>query len=163
MCPVGCGAQMTRLDFPIVVRRSHFALRAGAGSSGIGPVRSDMKTGDHAGPDRCPGTNSRTRSAPAGYRTFLLNFARPDGDLPRICARKISAPRGDTNGSSLRWDISRHSSDLHPHDRCRLSMPLRTPAKRRRNCRRAVRVNDFRRSREAAQFRAARLEGSRPG
>jgi len=38
MCPVGCGAQMTRLDFPIVVRRSHFALRAGAGSSGIGPV-----------------------------------------------------------------------------------------------------------------------------
>src|SRR6266536_2993656 len=33
---------------------------------------------------------------PAGYRIFLLNFARPDGDLPRICARNISAPRGDT-------------------------------------------------------------------
>ena len=98
MCPVGCGAQMTRLDFPIVVRRSHFALRAGAGSSGIGPVRSDMKTGDLAGPDRCLGTISRTRLAPAGYRTFLLNFARQDGDLPRICARKISALRGTPTG-----------------------------------------------------------------
>ena len=98
MCPVGCGAQMTRLDFPIVVRRSHFALRAGAGSSGIGPVRSDMKTGDHAGPDRCLGTNPRTRPTPAGYRAFLLNFPRPDGDLPRICARKISALRGTPTG-----------------------------------------------------------------
>ncbi len=95
-----------------IVRLFHFELRAGVGSSGIGPVQSDMKTGDLAGPDRRLGTNSRTRSTPAGYRTFLLNFARPDGDLPRICARKISALRGDTNGSSLRWDISRHGSDL---------------------------------------------------
>src|SRR2546422_7764431 len=88
MCPVGCGAQMTRLDFPIVVRRSHFALRAGVGSSGIGPVRSDMKTGDLAGPDRRLGTNSRTRSTPAGYRTFLLNFARPDGIYPGSAREK---------------------------------------------------------------------------
>src|SRR6266702_3724335 len=95
---------MTRLDLP-----------TGISCGGIGPVQSDMKTGDLAGPDRRLGTNSRTRSTPAGYRTFLLNFARPDGDLPRICARKISALRGDTNGSSLRWDISRHGSDLHPH------------------------------------------------
>src|SRR6266571_599055 len=79
-----------------IVRLFHFELRAGVGSSGIGPVRSDMKTGDLAGPDRRLGTNFRTRSTPAGYRTFLLNFARPDGDLPRICARKISALRGDT-------------------------------------------------------------------
>ncbi len=35
---------------------------------------------------------------PAGYRTFLLNFARPDGGLPRICARKISALRGTPAG-----------------------------------------------------------------
>src|SRR5437867_5941812 len=75
-----------------IVRLFPFELRAGVGSSGIGPVRSDMKTGDLAGPDRCLGTNSRTRPNPR--------------------ARKISALRGDTNGSSLRWDISRHGSDL---------------------------------------------------
>ena len=163
MCPVGCGAQMTRLDFPIVVRRSHFALRAGAGSSGIGPVRSDMKTGDLAGPDRCLGTNPRTRPNPRRISDLPIEFRSSGRGFTQDLRAKNQCTARDTNGSSLRWDISRHSSDLHPHDRCRLSMPLRTPAKRRRNCRRAVRVNDFRRSREAAQFRAARLEGSRPG
>ncbi len=47
---------------------------------------------------------------PAGYRTFLLNFARPDGDLPRICARKISALRGDTRRAFTEMDISRHTA-----------------------------------------------------
>src|SRR6266496_836451 len=56
-----------------------------------------MKTGDHCR----SGTGVRGQTlghdpTPAGYRIFLLNFARPDGDLPRICARNISALRGDT-------------------------------------------------------------------
>src|SRR6266487_6527849 len=72
-----------------------------------------MKTGDLAGPDGVWGQTLGHDQPPARYRTLLLIFARPDGDLPRIWAGKISALRGDTNGSSLRWDISRHSSDLH--------------------------------------------------
>src|SRR6266566_520105 len=64
---------------------------AGAGSVPPAPSETTMKTGDLAGPDRCLGTNPRTRPTPAGYRTFPSNFAPPDGGLPRICARKISA------------------------------------------------------------------------
>ncbi len=32
-----------------------------------------------------------------------MNFARPEGDLPRICARKISALLRDTNGPQGPW------------------------------------------------------------
>ncbi len=60
-------------------------------SSGIGSVRSDMKLGDHAGPDRCLGQTLGHDQPPAGYRTVLLNFARPNGIYPGS-AREKSVP-----------------------------------------------------------------------
>src|SRR6266566_2042754 len=57
-----------------IVRLFHFELRAGVGSSGIGPVQSDMKTGDLAGPDRCLGTNPRTRPNPRRISDLPIEF-----------------------------------------------------------------------------------------
>src|SRR6266516_5140266 len=72
-----------------------------------------MKTGDLAGPDRCLGTNSRTRPTSRTISDLPIEFRSSGRRFTQDLGGKISALRGDTNGSSLRWDISRHSSDLH--------------------------------------------------
>jgi hypothetical protein len=81
----------------------------------------DLRHTDPAGPrpDRSESDRIMDASRPAGSppisagrvaRMRSQTAVAGGGDLPRICARKISALRGDTNGPSLRWDISRHSS-----------------------------------------------------
>jgi len=68
-----------------------------------GPWRG--KTGDHAGPDRCLGTNSRTRSTPRRISDLPIEF--------RSSGRGFTQDlRAKNQCLQLRWDISRHSSEL---------------------------------------------------
>ncbi len=75
-----------------------------------GPWRG--KTGDHAGPDRCLGTNSRTRSTPRRISDLPIEFRSSGRGFTQDLRAKNQRTAGDTSGSSLTWDISRHSSDL---------------------------------------------------
>src|SRR6266516_3288290 len=78
-----------------------------------GPKRHEDRRPCRSGPasgDKLPDTTNPRRISylPIEFRSSGRGFTQ---DL----RAKNQCTTGDTNGSSLRWDISRHSSDLHPH------------------------------------------------